>query len=95
MKDIYMRKKITGFALVLLTLCLFTGCLFNVPLDRLKKDEIKDDFTYDFRAGKDASKWKETVDTDATFEMDKFIELYNADRWYDPNFDEVLADQAS
>ena len=81
-----MKKKLTVFALILTVLCLFTGCLFNVPLDRLKKDEIKDDFTYDFRAGTEASKWKETVDTDATFEMDKFIELYNADRWYDPNF---------
>ena len=81
-----MRKKITGFALILLTLCLMTGCFFNVPLDRLKKDEITDDVTYDFKAGTDASRLLETVDTDAVFDMDKFVELYNAGQWYDPNF---------
>lgn len=81
-----MRKKLTGFALILLTMCLMTGCLFNVPLDHLDKDDIKGEVTYDFRAGTEASKLVKTVDTDATFDMDKFIELYNADQWYDPIF---------
>ena len=46
-----MRKKLAGFVLILLTMCLMTGCLFNVPLDHLDKDDIKGEVTYDFRAG--------------------------------------------
>ena len=79
-----MLKKTTGIILILLTLCLFTGCLFSLPTDHLGK--IKGDITYDFRAGKNASKTKETVKTDAVFDKDRFVELFNEDAKYDPSY---------
>ena len=78
------KKKITGIILVLLTICLFTGCLFAIPTDHLKK--IEGDITCDFRAGKNATHIKETVKTDAVFDKDRFVELYNEDAKYDPVF---------
>ena len=79
-----MLKKTTGIILILLTLCLFTGCLFSLPTDHLGK--IKGDITYDFRAGKNASKTKDTVKTDAVFDKDRFVELFNEDAKYDPSY---------
>ena len=78
------KKKTTGIILVLLTLCLFTGCLFSMPTDHLSK--IEGDITCEFRAGKNASKRKETVVTDAVFDKDRFVELFNEDNKYDPSF---------
>jgi hypothetical protein len=78
------KKKTTGIILILLTLCLFTGCLFSLPTDHLGK--IEGDITCDFRAGKNATHKKETVKTDAVFDKDRFVELYNEDAKYDPSF---------
>lgn len=78
------KKKTTGIILILLTLCLFTGCLFSLPTDHLGK--IEGDITCDFRAGRNATHMKETVKTDAVFDKDRFVELYNEDAKYDPAF---------
>lgn len=78
------KKKTIGIILILLTLCLFTGCLFSLPTDHLGK--IEGDITCDFRAGRNATHMKETVKTDAVFDKDRFVELYNEDAKYDPAF---------
>lgn len=77
-------KKSTGIILILLTLCLFSGCMFAIPMDHMGK--IKGDITCDFRAGKDATNNRETVKTDAVFDKDRFVELYNEYAKYDPAF---------
>lgn len=86
-----MRKKITGIVLILLTLCLFTGCPFAIPMGHLSK--IKGDITCDFRAGKDATNNRETVTTDAIFDKDRFVELFNEWAKYDPAFYKDHADR--
>ena len=78
------KKKTTGIILILLTLCLFTGCLYPIFHERLGK--IEGDITCDFRAGRNATHIKETVKTDAVFDKDRFVELFNEDAKSDPSF---------
>lgn len=74
-------------AVIVLTICLLGGCKFNgcrikLPLDHISK--IEGDIVCEFRAGRDATNNKETVKTDAVFDKDKFVELYNECKQYDP-----------
>lgn len=84
-KDVRMiKKKLCLPVLILLTLCLLSGCLFSLPTDHISK--IEGDMTFEIRAGKDATHWVETVNTDVVFDREKFVELYNEDNKYDPAF---------
>ena len=78
------KKKLSGPVLVLAILCLFTGCMFSLPTGHMTK--IKGDITCEFRCGKNASKTKDPIKTDAVFDKDRFVELYNEDAKYDPAF---------
>ena len=70
--------------LILLTLFMLSGCLFSLPTGHISK--IEGDITYEIRAGEDATHWAATVNTDAVFDREKFVELYNEDNRYDPVF---------
>ena len=78
------KKRLLAPVLIMLMLCMLSGCFFSLPLDHM--DKIEGDITCDFRAGEDASHWQETVNTDAVFDKDRFVELYNEDNKYDPAF---------
>lgn len=76
-------------AVIVLTICLlggckFNGCRINIPLDHI--DRIEGGTEVEFRAGRDAHNVRETVKTDAVFDMDKFVELYNESKRYDPSY---------
>jgi hypothetical protein len=78
------KKRICIPVLILLTLFVLSGCLFSMPTDHISK--IEGDITYEYRAGEDATHWAATVNTDAVFDREKFVELYNEDNRYDPVF---------
>ena len=78
------KKKLCVPALILLMLCMLSGCLFSMPTGHISK--IEGDMTIDFRAGEDASHWEATVNTDAVFDRERFVELYNEDNKYDPAY---------
>ena len=80
-----MRKKyFSGAVLVLLVVCLFTGCFFPLPERHIGK--IKGDIRCEFRTGKNAKSLRDPIKTDAVFDKDKFVELYNEDYKYDPTY---------
>ena len=78
------RKIISGTLLVFMTLCLFTGCFFPLPERHIGK--IKGDIRCEFRTGKNAKSLRDPVKTDAVFDKDKFVELFNEDYKYDPSY---------
>ena len=78
------KKRLLAPVLIMLMLCMLSGCFFSLPLDHM--DKIEGDITCDFRAGEDASHWQETVNTDAVFDKDRFVELFNEFNKYDPAF---------
>ena len=78
------KKRLLAPVLIMLMLCMLSGCFFSLPLDHM--DKIEGDITCAFRAGEDASHWQETVNTDAVFDKDRFVELFNEFNKYDPAF---------
>ena len=78
------KKRLLAPVLIMLMLCMLSGCFFSLPLDHM--DKIEGDITCAFRAGEDASHWQEAVNTDAVFDKDRFVELFNEFNKYDPAF---------
>lgn len=77
-------KRISVSVLVFLTFSLLSGCLFSLPAEHLNK--IDGNIACDFRAGKNAKTAVETIKTDAVFDKDRFVELFNEDAKYDPTY---------
>ena len=72
------RKRTAGFILMIFALCLLTGCSFNLPSSgKLSIDRIDGDVECEFRLGKGAQFSKTKVFTDAVFDKDEFIDLFN------------------
>ena len=72
------RRSFSGLILIFLTLCLLTGCSFNLPSSgKLSIDRIDGDVECEFRLGKGAQFSKTKVFTDAVFDKDEFIDLFN------------------
>ena len=78
------RKRLTGFIIFVFTLCLLTGCTFRLPTNKLKIDRIDADIECEFRIGKSAQFSKTKVFTDAVFDKEEFIDLFNLRESYDP-----------
>ena len=67
-------KRTSCFILTVLMLSVLSGCLFKQDL---KIDKIDGDITCEFRLGKDSDVSKMKVVTDAVFDKDEFIKLFN------------------
>ena len=72
------RKRTAGFILMVFALCLLTGCSFNLRSSgKFAIDRIDDDIQCEFRIGKSAQFSKTKVFTDAVFDKEEFIRLFN------------------
>lgn len=90
------RKKLTGFILIVLTLCILAGCSIDFPqAGKLKIDSIDADIECEFRLGKNAQFSKTKALTDAVFDKEEFIELFNLRESYDPLHIRLHLDECS
>ena len=71
--------------LMISVLCLMTGCLSLISTKKPELEGIDGEIECCFRVGKNAAFLDHYIDTDATFDKDKFVELYNENSKYDPN----------
>ena len=79
------KKRFTGFILIVFTLCLLAGCSFDFPqAGKLKIDRIDADIECEYRLGKNAQFSKNKALTDTVFDKEEFIELFNLRESYDP-----------
>lgn len=79
------KKRLTGFSLIVLSLCLLSGCFYRLPSSQLRIDDIEGDSECEFRIGNNAQFSKNKVQTDAVFDKEQFIELFNLRESYNPN----------
>ena len=77
-----MKKTIILCALVM-TAIFAAGCFVGLPIETLTS--IDGDIKCEFRVGKNARFIESAVDTDAVFDKEMFIELFNEESQYDPN----------
>ena len=89
------RKRLTGLILMVLSLCLLPGCFFRLPSSEFKIDNIEGDIECDFSIGNNAQFSKNTVQTDAVFDKEEFIELFNLRESYNPNHLKYHLDECS
>ena len=89
-----MRKRITGFTLIVLMLSLFAGCSF-FPSSDFRIDGIDGEIQCEFRLGKNAQFSKIKAFTDAVFDKEEFIELFNLRESYNPNYLKFHLDKCS
>jgi hypothetical protein len=79
-----LKKRTAGLISIVLILCLWTGCSF-IPSSDFRIDEIDGDIQCEFRIGKSAQFSKNKVFTDAVFDKEEFIELFNLRESYTAN----------
>ncbi|MBR5181599.1 MAG: hypothetical protein IKW88_05045 [Clostridiales bacterium] len=90
------KKRFTGFILIVFTLCLLAGCSIDFPqAGKLKIDSIDADIECEFRLGKNAQFSKTKALTDAVFDKEEFIELFNLRESYDPLHIRLHLDECS
>lgn len=61
-----------------------SGCGIRVTEDHYSLDEIEGDITCEYRIGKDAMWADECVESDVTFDKQKFLDLFHEFNQYDP-----------
>lgn len=88
-----MKKTLS--VLMISVLCLMTGCLSLVSTQKPKLEGIDGDIKCEFRAGNSAQFQERTIDTDVTFDKDKFVALYNEYSVYNPNHLKYNLDECS
>ena len=89
------RKSITAFILIVFALFLLAGCSFRLPSNKLSIDKIDGDIECEFRLGKSAQFSKNTVFTDAVFDKEEFIELFNLRESYTSAYIRLHLDKCS
>jgi len=90
------RKRTAGFILMIFALCLLTGCTFNLPSSgKFAIDRIDGDIECEFRLGKGAQFSKTKVFTDAVFDKEEFIELFNLRESYTSAYVRLHLDKCS
>lgn len=78
-----MKRKLLGFAVIALSLCMMTGCFFMTGRSG-SKNVFDGDIECEFRVGKDAKVMRDAVDTDVVFDKEKFTELLDEAAQYNP-----------
>ena len=77
-----MRKRLLVFCSVIMTVSLMTGCFVRLPRETLST--IDGDIKCEFRVGQNARFIGPAVETDAVFDKEEFIKLFNEESQYDP-----------
>ena len=88
-------KRITVFFLIVYALCLLAGCSFKLPSNKFAIDRIDGDIECEFRIGKSAQFSKTKVFTDAVFDKNEFIELFNLRESYTSAYVRLHLDKCS
>ncbi len=79
-----MRKIVTVFCGLVMAASVMTGCYFKLPVETLST--IDGDIKCEFRVGQNARYIGPAVETDTVFDKERFIQLFNEESRYDPNY---------
>lgn len=78
-----MKRKLLGFAVIALSLCMMTGCFLKTGRSGAK-NVFDGDIECEFRVGKDAKVMRDAIDTDVVFDKNEFTELLDEAAQYNP-----------
>ena len=78
-------KRMMAVVIALVAACLMAGCVLRPYTPKPALDYIKGDIEYEFRVGRNAAFMNEVAETDAGFDKDRFVDLFNEYSQYNPN----------
>ena len=79
-----MKKKLSLLCTLMISAAIMAGCFVVLPRETLST--IEGDIKCEFRVGQNAKFIEVPIETDATFDKEMFIELFNEESQYDPNY---------